>query len=135
MKILSLIFSLAIIVTLQSSCKNVGPVSKSEPLSQIRAEHAAREFATMHGYEHADQMISGSTIQKYESVTAEPDGTTSMKVFFLAEGSTRPLGIIFIFGHTTPDQWAIKSIKPDGTASDELKQWLENKANINEPVK
>lgn len=135
MKMLFLVISLAMAVTIQSSCKNVTPGPKSEPLSQIRAEHAAREFATMHGFEHADQMISGSTIQKYESVTTEADGTANMKVYFLAEGSTKPLGITFIFGHTTPNQWAIKAVKADGAESDELKQWLENKRNMNEPVK
>ena len=131
-----ILLSLCLLITLviPFACKNGTPLTKSEPLNQEKAQVAVREYVTMHGFEHLDQVVSGSTIQKFEKLEMEPEGNASMKVYFKSQTATEPVGIIFIFGHTTHDRWAIKSLQAESSASNELNQWLENKRDLNVPV-
>ncbi|MEO6132197.1 MAG: hypothetical protein ABIQ02_10140 [Saprospiraceae bacterium] len=135
MKLILLTLCLLSTLVIPIGCKNGTPLTKREPLTQEKAQDAVRAYVTMHGFEHLDQVISGGTIQKYEKLEMESDGNASMKVYFKSQTATEPLGIIFIFGHTSPDRWAIKSLQAESSASNELNQWLENKRNLNVPVK
>ncbi len=108
---------------------------KDIPFDQKSGEITVKQYFTDHGLEVRGYIIiSGSTIKKFDTAVKDQLGSYRMDVHFVGEDA-KAFDINVLFNHDKDAKWFMQALKAGDDASFEVKQWIENKRNLNIPVK